>query len=1658
MFLDELKEKKEKPVVRPRRVPGLKMSEKMLKLKNRRLIASPDTVSGVVYISCFIHLKDVSNLSEVRSLGVEIEETFDGLDFVTARVPVNQLERLAGVDNVTLIKVAQQMRPMTDAARQKTNVDDLLTQSNDAITQGITNKYDGTGVVLGIIDTGIDFQHIAFKDKNGNSRIKRAYVYNGSSGTEYTSVTSSSPTTDDNTGDHGTHTASTAGGSSVIVNGSNVTVTDNHANATYGGMAPGADLYLAGVKGLSNTYLSNALKKMVQYADDQGKPLVVSNSWGSGWGPRDGTGEWADLVGQYFGDSHPNHIILFASSNDAGHSKDSEGGGFFVKKSSAKSASPLGTILRSAWYANTDAGYYYSGLISTAWASKSLNCKIYVLHNQTGAVQDSWTVGSSTSSFDGLSTYYDGTLYVYTGSENGKYYLQVYTSGLESESVTSTTKNGSKYYKSDYTLAIEVYPASGSTNVDMWAGDNSYFTNHLSTTSHTWTAGTDDMCVSDEATIPNVISVGAYVSKTDWTASSGSLYSATSVYTMGDIAYFSSYSTATKSPTGLAYPWITAPGARLAAGVNHYHTTSIDDYSYYGSNNYSDLVVNSSSNPYAMMQGTSMATPVAAGIVALWLQAAQSVNKSLTVNDVKDIMAQTAINDSYTTTGTNASHFGKGKIDALAGIKHILQASSSESSTSSVVIGDDATSTGSYAPYYNYYCYSTVQMLYTPEEIGKGGKINSIAFKVASASSFATSEVNVYLGHKSGTFSSASDYVTSNDLTLVYSGAPTLGQSVGWETLTFNQGEFTYNGTDNLVVVVTRKSSNWSSSLKYYYFTGSGYTLYRKSDGTTDYADVTNTSYSYSTSTNRPSIRIDIEESSGIVGIGDNATSSDHYAPYSNYYCNSAVQMLYTPEEIGKSGKINSIAFKVASASSFATSEVNVYLGHKSGTFSSTSDYLPANRLTLVYSGSPTLGQTTGWETLTFNQGEFYYNGRDNLAVVVTRKSDTYTSSLKYYYYTGSGYTLYRRSDGDTGYADVTNTSYSYSTSDNRPSIRIEIEESENGPTYNDGDVFTAYTEEGVEMTFMIISVAEKTCQVGDGSNASASIDQNTVGTITIPQLANDMTVTGIGKYAFYNCSGMTNVVIPNSVKYIGEYSFTNCSNLESVTIPSSVTSIGVAAFLSCPSVTNISVDTSNPVYDSRNDCNAIIESASNTLVFGCKNTIIPYTILSIGEAAFYDCSNMATIELPSSVTTIEDWAFRGCTSLTSFTIPNSVTSIGSKAFVLCTGLTELVIPNSVTSIGTYVFHSCTGLTSITLPASISNISTGLFYNCTGLASISIPSSVTAIGGTAFAECNNLTSVTVDWNEPITISTGCFSNAANATLYVPGGTKTLYEEMVGWNEFMEILELGSVFTITPICGEGGSLQLSSETVELNGSVTITIVPNEEYKLETFTVDGNDVTDEVVGLQYTISNVRKDIEVSATFRSIYDFITISSAGEGTYCSDRDLDFSGVQGLKAYIASGFIKQTGTVMLMRVTDVPAQTGLMVKGTPGTYKVPYAESTAYYVNMLKGNVEPVSVEPTEGVYTNYYLSNGSDGLGFYQIKNTRTMSANRAILQIPTSVVNGARRVNMVFDDDEATGINDASRTNGQKAEKYFNMNGQRIATPKKGLYIKDGKKIIY
>ena len=276
---------------------------------------------------------------------------------------------------------------------------------------------------------------------------------------------------------------------------------------------------------------------------------------------------------------------------------------------------------------------------------------------------------------------------------------------------------------------------------------------------------------------------------------------------------------------------------------------------------------------------------------------------------------------------------------------------------------------------------------------------------------------------------------------------------------------------------------------------------------------------------------------------------------------------------------------------------------------------------------------------------------------------------------------------------------------------------------------------------------------------------------IIIPAKYDGLYVTSIGDSAFSNFIGLTSIEIPNSVISIRYFAFSGCTGLTSLEIPASVINIEDSAFSGCQNLTSIIVDKKNQKYDSRNDCNAIIDTQTNALIMGCKNTIIPEDIKSIGVDAFYKCTGLTSIKIPDSVISIRYFAFSGCTGLTSLEIPASVINIEDSAFSGCQNLTSIIvdkknqkydsrndcnaiidtqtnalimgckntiIPEDIKSIGVDAFYKCTGLTSIKIPDSVKTIGTRAFNGCTGLTSIEIPSSVTIVDYCAFDDCDNI--------------------------------------------------------------------------------------------------------------------------------------------------------------------------------------------------------------------------------------------------------------------------------------------------------------------------------
>ena len=335
-------------------------------------------------------------------------------------------------------------------------------------------------------------------------------------------------------------------------------------------------------------------------------------------------------------------------------------------------------------------------------------------------------------------------------------------------------------------------------------------------------------------------------------------------------------------------------------------------------------------------------------------------------------------------------------------------------------------------------------------------------------------------------------------------------------------------------------------------------------------------------------------------------------------------------------------------------------------------------------------------------------------------------------------------------------------------------------------------------------------------------------GSVAIPEKVQhegtEYSVTGIGKSAFSGCSGLTSIIIPNSVTSIGGWAFYGCSGLTSITIPNSVTKIEVRAFEGCSGLQkvivndiaawfgiNFSDNYSNPLIYAHH-----LYSDENTEI---TEIIIPNSVTSIGNYAFYICSGLTSITIPNSVTNIGSYAFVGCNGLTSVNIPNSVTSIGNYAFFGCHGLTSIIIPNSVTTLGESAFQNCNKAKNLTLPETLQIIKKSTFNNCSSFTEITIPAAVEYIYQEAFSGCSSLAEIKALPTAPPFAYSNTFSNYS-ATLKVPEEGKDAYLAHDVWSKFEEIQTLEKCATPT-IKYIGGKLLFECETegVEFVYSIT-----------------------------------------------------------------------------------------------------------------------------------------------------------------------------------------------------------------------------------------------
>ena len=614
------------------------------------------------------------------------------------------------------------------------------------------------------------------------------------------------------------------------------------------------------------------------------------------------------------------------------------------------------------------------------------------------------------------------------------------------------------------------------------------------------------------------------------------------------------------------------------------------------------------------------------------------------------------------------------------------------------------------------------------------------------------------------------------------------------------------------------------------------------------------------------------------------------------------------------------------------------------------------------------------------------------------------------------GWTMFKAiEEGDVLEAVVDGIKYSYQASSDKATVirgdyeqltsvtipgTVQIGES----TYKVAEI-AARAFSGLE-NLKSVTIGEGITEIPDYTFQSSGITQ-----VTLPT-----SLKSIGISAFGACRYLKSVVIPEGVETIGENAFASCFNLQSVELPSTLTSMGGYVFSWSCALSSVVTHAAEPAEINKYALGwsywigdeEFITPYSNAILFvpaGSKDKYkaaqgwkvmeqieeatpkhidvdgLKYQYSEDSKFAMVirgDYSTLENITVPASVaingesypvTAVGGFAFgpewgvedakkncvlksvslaEGITSLgvwafyntpiTSMTFPKTLKTIHAEAFYN-SDLTSVVIPGNVEMICNYAFENCPKLTSAVISEGVKVLRYGLFSGCDILESLELPSTLTVIQNDLVYNCNNMTKVVSNMKEPIEISN-----------YVFG-----YEN---WNNGVQ------------------------NFVKCPATLYVPAGTKSKYQKISGWMQFADI-----------------VEIGST-----ETIKISGAGQVPYMSDKDLDFTSKPELKAYVATGYDKISGTIWLTRVKDVPAMTGFLLMGDEGEHEVPINEfgSKSSYKNMFKGTLEGTTIQTTDGAYTNYYLSNGESGVGFYKVTKEGgvQIGANRAYLPILTDI----------------------------------------------------------
>lgn len=623
---------------------------------------APKSRAGAPAVPAFIVFNDGGSAALLADMGISVITDLGSM--VTASIPLDRVDEIAEQTWVKQIDFCSLQTPSLDFARQSGAVS---TVQSGFSYNGTTMSFDGSGVICGIMDTGLDPNHINFKDSNGQNRIERLWYFSGTDGnanvTEYTASTIPVGFTDEPDESHATHVAGIMGGSYTgnayfyAVTTPDGTNKINHINEAapcpYYGVATGASLALS-VGSLYDANIVDGVSNIIEYAEAEGKPVVVNLSLGSTVGPHDGTDGYSQaltLLGQ-------RGIICMSAGND-GDEPISLTKKFTSTTTGKYVMTGVGRYINGSLTANHANGYY------DVWGDDAtpLTVKIGFVDNNrntTVILDTSTNPNSSYISSSGKTAFtskFNGSITVYYGVEsNNRYNVYIVMEGVSPKS--GTTENIFVHTAGANGHTAYIYGSSGVLMPKLT------FRATIDGTTCSSSTGNSSNSINDAACADNVISVGAYVSRRTWARLDGSVYwygdPSTNGYIVGEIAPFSSYG---KNFAGKRLPLVAGPGANIISSYSRQYLNAHSDEL-----DIMNCRVSSSSvtHYWGTMQGTSMSCPFVTGTVGLWLQA----DPTLTYSKVIEVMENTCTTNSYTEAAPE--RWGMGQINGEAGIRYVL--------------------------------------------------------------------------------------------------------------------------------------------------------------------------------------------------------------------------------------------------------------------------------------------------------------------------------------------------------------------------------------------------------------------------------------------------------------------------------------------------------------------------------------------------------------------------------------------------------------------------------------------------------------------------------------------------------------------------------------------------------------------------------------------------------------------------------------------------------------------------------------------------------------------------------------------------------------------------------------------------------------------------